>query len=278
MRFLFRPLYNMLTAGETIQSLELSINKLRSSQLYPIADYIQEYAKSIDDVNKNVKEYKKLAHVPNLEYIAIKPSSFQFQLEPLNSLIGYLIFYKKKVLIDAEDVINQSQINSITNTIILNYNVQTINVYKTYQMYRKDSLNILQNDMDYFSYLGIKLVRGAYLKQDKHTGKLFETKKDTDNAFRNALKITLGNEYNNTIHTMICTHNKDDINYMIHNYNNKPIAHASLYGFLPNDTQKIINSGIKTYKYLPYGSMDDSIPYLIRRIQENPYILKYYFV
>ena len=54
MRFLFRPLYNMLTAGETISSLEATIQKLHSAQVYPIADYIREYAKTNDEVNKNV--------------------------------------------------------------------------------------------------------------------------------------------------------------------------------------------------------------------------------
>ena len=268
----------MLTAGESISSLEATIQKLNSAQVYPIADYIREYAITSDDVNKNVEEYKKLAHARNLEYIAIKPSSFRFELEPLYSLIGYMIFYKKKILIDAEDVANQVQINYITDKIMLNYNIETINIYKTYQMYRQDSLKTLENDMNRFSHLGIKLVRGAYMKQDKHTGILFDSKAGTDKAFRAALDIALQSNHRNVIHAMICTHNKDDIYYMIKKYKNQPIVHASLYGFLPNDTQKIVKSGIPTYKYLPYGSMEDAVPYLMRRIQENPFILKYYFM
>jgi hypothetical protein len=144
-------------------------------------------------------------------------------------------------------------------------------------MYRQDSLKTLELDMEYFSHLGIKLVRGAYMKQDKHTGKLYDTKEGTDKAFRDALDLALRKNNSNIIHTMICTHNKEDIDYMIKKYTNQPIVHASLYGFLPNDTQKIVNSGIPTYKYLPYGTMDDAVPYLVRRIQENPFILKYYF-
>ena len=189
-----------------------------------------------------------------------------------------MIFYKKKILIDAEDVANQTQINYITDKIMLNYNIETINIYKTYQMYRRDSLKTLENDMNRFSHLGIKLVRGAYMTQDKHTGILFDSKAGTDKAFRAALDIALQSNRSNVIHAMVCTHNKDDIHYMIKKYKNQPIIHASLYGFLPNDTQKIVKSGIPTYKYLPYGSMEDAIPYLMRRIQENPFILKYYFM
>ena len=43
------------------------------------------------------------------------------------------------------------------------YNKEDAIIYKTYQMYRKDSLNLLQNDLNknrnYF--IGCKLVRGV---------------------------------------------------------------------------------------------------------------------
>jgi proline dehydrogenase len=55
------------------------------------------------------------------------------------------------------------------------------------------------------------------------------------------------------------------------------IYHASLYGFINNETDKLIKADIKTYKYLPYGSMDDAIPYLSRRLEENPQVIKYLF-
>ena len=45
--------------------------------------------------------------------------------------------------------------------------------------------------------------------------------------------------------------------------------------FVTNDTKEIVKSGITTYKYLPYGNFDDAIPYLTRRIYENPKILYY---
>jgi hypothetical protein len=64
------------------------------------------------------------------------------------------------------------------------------------------------------------------------------------------------------------------IDYVKKSKNNN-ISHASLYGFINNDTERIIKSGISTYKYLPYGKYDDSVPYLTRRIYENPKILFY---
>ena len=70
---------------------------------------------------------------------------------------------------------------------------------------------------------------------------------------------------------MISLYNK---NSDLYNYNT---YHASLYGFIKEDTKRIIDSGIKTFKYLPYGEIEDAIPYLTRRIYENPKVLYYYF-
>ena len=35
------------------------------------------------------------------------------------------------------------------------------------------------------------------------------------------------------------------------------------------------NDGFQTYKYIPYGSLEKAIPYLVRRVQENQQILEH---
>jgi hypothetical protein len=143
-------------------------------------------------------------------------------------------------------------------------------------MYRKDGLSKLHFDINHVNNLGIKLVRGAYYNQDFNSEKLFTSKSQTDFAFENALKLIFESEGTDSF---ICTHNYHDINKMLEyvkksNISNK-ISHASLYGFINGDTERIIKSGISTYKYLPYGNFNDSISYLKRRIYENPKILFY---
>jgi proline dehydrogenase len=141
---------------------------------------------------------------------------------------------------------------------------------------------MLLDDINNHQRLGIKLVRGAYYNEDKNTNLLYKTKKETDEAFSNAIDVIFDKK-NNKNKSFICTHNKTDINKMIdlytknrelYNYN---IYHASLYGFIERDTQRIVESGIKTFKYLPYGEMEDAVPYLLRRIYENPKVLYYFF-
>ena len=280
MKSLIRPLYNHLTAGETIVSFEATVKTLRNRSIYPIADYIKEYAQNDADVESTVKEYKTLAHVVGLEYIALKPSSFRFQVTPFQSLVHYLVQHKKKVLIDAEDVANQDAIHRLTDDCLENYNKDAVWVYKTYQMYRRDSLARLIRDLQHFPSLGVKLVRGAYMNQDKGTGMLYTQKADTDAAFRKAVQLSLQRgARGGLVHTMVCTHNPLDIRYLIDHqkHNHSAFIHASLYGFIPKDTQLLVNASIPTYKYLPYGPMEAAIPYLLRRIQENPSVLLYYF-
>lgn len=274
---IIRPIYNHLTAGENIASLQNKITTLQSQSLYPIADYIKESAKTQTDLNLVSKEYLNLAKISNLNYVAIKCSSLNFDPIKINTISRALINSGKRILIDAEEVKHSNQINNITNELIKVHNKDFINIYKTYQMYKKDQLNILSNDLSQFPFLGVKLVRGAYYNQDKHTNQLFRLKSETDESFKLAMNLVF-NITSENVRTFICTHNKENINDMIIRSNlNKTVKnkiyHASLYGFIPNETERIIKANIKAFKYLPYGEIEDAIPYLVRRLYENPKIL-----
>lgn len=278
---LIKPLFNNLTAGENINSLINKIQVLNQSNLYSIVDYIKESSNNEKEVIKSLREYIILSKMKEIKYIAIKLSTFQSDSNyKLNFLIDKMIENNKTILIDAENVDKQDKINELTNKYIEKYNIDEIKIFKTYQMYRKDSYEILKDDIKKFNNLGIKLVRGAYHNQDKHTSKLFLEKNDTDIAFDKSMDLIFNTSYNQAF---ICTHNQDNINKMIDNFNSNPrhyenkIFHASLYGFINNDTERIVKSGIKTFKYLPYGPIDDAVPYLTRRLYENPKILFYLF-
>lgn len=277
---LIKPLYNHFTAGESIKTLQSKIVQLNTQKLYPIADYIKEFSYNKDDIKKSFNEYLNLAAVKELDYIAIKLSTFNFDYDLINSLICYFLATNKKIFIDAEEVLYQNKINDMTNSYIEKHNKNDIHIYKTYQMYRKDGMKTLEDDLSNFTNLGIKLVRGAYLKTDSSTGLLFKTKKETDMSYTSGVDLIF-DKLNNSkqIKSFICTHNSYNIEQMIKLYNKElhkdKIYHASLYGFIKDDTQKIIQSEIKTYKYLPYGDIEDAVPYLTRRIYENPKILRY---
>jgi len=269
-----KPLFNKFTAGENITSLNNKVNYLAEKNISSIVDYVKEFSNNPKDITRSMSEYISISKLDSTKYIAIKLSTFNFEYSKIYPLLTLMINNNKKILIDAENCENQDKINDLTDTLIYKLNSTDINIFKTYQLYRKDGLNQLKEDINKFdNKLGIKIVRGAYYNQDVKTGKLFTNKQDTDDSFNKAMDIifTLPNE------SFICTHNKNDIDKMIKNVQQKKnIHHASLYGFINKDTERIIHNGIKTFKYLPYGNMDDALPYLTRRIYENPKILVYF--
>lgn len=273
---ILKPLFNKFTAGENINSLNNKINYLAEKNILSIVDYVKEFSNNPKDITRSISEYISISKLDSTKYIAIKLSTFNFEYSKICPLLTLMINNNKKILIDAEDSENQDKVNDLTNTLIHRLSTTEINIFKTYQLYRKDSLQQLKEDINEFdNKLGIKLVRGAYYNQDFKTGKLFNNKEDTDTSFNKAMDIvfTLPNE------SFICTHNKNDINKLINTVKENKyehIHHASLYGFINKDTDRIIQNGIKTFKYLPYGNIDDALPYLTRRIYENPKILFYF--
>jgi len=172
------------------------------------------------------------------------------------------------ILIDAENVKNQEMINEYSNYCIKNYNDI---FYKTYQMYRKDSLELLENDLiNYKKYnFGIKLVRGAYHNQDKTSGLLYLEKRSTDRDYNQAINL-LSNYHNSVI---IATHNNLSCQLSL-NYKKK-FKYAQLLGMNDELSKYLLENGNQVYKYIPYGNWIDSIPYLSRRLYENYDILKY---
>jgi proline dehydrogenase len=273
---IFRPLFSHLTAGETINSLKSKIDIFHQQNIFPIVDYIKEGSNSHQNINNCILNYIKIGNISKIDYIGIKLSSFGFLEDKIDYLVDTLVnTSQKKIMIDAEDIKNQDKINKITYKLLEKYNKNEINIYKTYQMYRKDSLCMLKYDINNINNLGVKLVRGAYYNQDYKSGLLFTDIKYTDNTYNRAMDILF---HSKNTHSFICTHNYYSINKLLNyikNNNNNNLAHASLYGFINNETKQIIKSGIPTYKYLPYGNFDDSVPYLTRRIYENPKILYY---
>lgn len=284
--FMINKLYNHFTAGESIVTLENKIQQLQSKNLLVIPDYIKEKNESSSDIDSIVSEYKSLAESNKFKYIAIKLSSFNFDYLQINNVLEHMISKNKVVLIDAEEVDVQDKINDYTNSFLAMYNKDKINIYKTYQMYRDDSFDRIKKDVTNYPFLGIKLVRGAYHSKDLVTLKLHTKKEETDRDYEKAMELIFDKVKNNNkdsmLNSFICTHNQKNISQLIETCNKLPnykdnIYHASLYGFIQNDTQKLIDAKIQTYKYLPYGLMNDSIPYLMRRLEENPKIIKYLF-
>lgn len=262
------------------RSLEKHILKLKANKTPPIIDYIREtYHPS------NVSEIKeKMFLYPN-NHFAIKLSTLGIHyndglcFELVDSIIQTAIENKCKVLIDAEEHDIQESVDLMSDHFLERYNGIETNVYKTYQMYKKGSIERLKNDLnksrDYT--LGIKLVRGAYLRKDRDKGVLCNTENETHVQYNQAISDFAN--YCDPRDKMICaTHNVRSVFIARHVMDERQIDNiefAQLMGMSDYLTNYLQHSGYKVYKYLPYGNLYESIPYLTRRLFENSHMLKY---
>ena len=117
--------------------------------------------------------------------------------------------------------------------------------------------------------LGIKLVRGAYLNQDKKYNILCDSIYETHKNYNRGLELF--NKSGKKSDRLVCaTHNEDSINLakqLIDNNDNR-ISFAHLLGMSDKQSYQL-SKNYTVYKYLPYGNLLDTLPYLIRRLYEN---------
>lgn len=236
--------------------------------IYPILDYAVE-------INENPKEFETkyteiLNRFPNNIH-AIKLSNVNFDHRIADTIVNHAIVTNNRIMIDAEEARVQERVDDIVHELIEKYDKY---VFKTYQMYRTDSIDNLVSDMEYFRCIGkqlnIKLVRGAYLHTDRYSGLLYETKHDTDEMYNHAAKVLMENEQF-VGDVVFGTHNRESFDLVKHSNNH---YHASLMGF---DEPLSWNGTIKKMVYLPFGPLHKAYPYLLRRLYENPSIFRNVF-
>ncbi len=211
------------------------------------------------------------------------------RLKQIKSQVKEICLYAKnneiKTLFDAEESWTQNTIDEIVMELMKELNIKGCWIYNTIQMYRWDRLaylkNIINESKEKKFILGIKLVRGAYLEKERKRAikrqykcPIHKTKCETDRDFDTAIKLIINNIKN--IYLFCGTHNEKSTkllaNLMLKNKiknNNKRIFFSQLYGMSDNISYALKENNFNVSKYLPYGPIIESIPYLIRRLNEN---------
>lgn len=252
---------------------------LKTFKHRPILDYVSEFTNDTTKTKQIIKD--TLIENPNI-HMAIKLSALGLNQSSGNTNMTYYnteeivncaIDNSSKILIDAETCKLQPKINKISDELMLKYNSEnSINVFKTYQMYRKDSFNCLREDINCFGKkLGVKLVRGAYWNAEYNSGELHTEKIDTDTDYEMAFRILL-NEIN-TDNFIFATHNHKNIDSIIKISREKPNI-ACLLGMNDQKIKSICDKS-NIYRYIPFGTVKESVPYLLRRLNENLDITQY---
>ena len=189
------------------------------------------------------------------------------------------------ILIDAEETWIQDPIDRLAMELMSIYNKGKVVVYNTFQLYRSDRLRFLQLSHKIAAegnfILGAKLVRGAYMEKERaraeklgYPSPIQVDKSATDADFDKA--VTYCVDHIDQIALIVASHNEaSNLNcaqlMQSKGLENKhPHIHFSqLYGMSDHITFNMASEGYKVSKYLPFGPLQDVVPYLMRRAQEN---------
>ncbi len=189
------------------------------------------------------------------------------------------------VLIDAEDSWIQDPVDALTMQMMERYNQEKVVIFNTVQLYRHDRLEFLKQShresKEKGFLLGMKIVRGAYMEKERaraaemnYPSPIQPDKESTDADYNEALRYCI--DHLAEISVIIASHNEDSNMLGARLLHDKGLAHdhphvhfSQLYGMSDHITFNLAKAGYSVSKYLPFGPINDVIPYLMRRAAEN---------
>ena len=260
------------TMNETIRAIEFAANndpvpvvsaKVTGLGRFALLESIQN---GVELTSETRKEYKSI-------------------LKRMDSICHVASEKKVGVFFDAEESWIQDTIDHLVTVMMRRYNREKVVAYNTFQLYRHDRLKFLLDSYDKAQaggyMLGAKLVRGAYMDKERERAEemgypspIQPNKQATDDAYNQAVRFCV--EHYETIASCNASHNAESARLqaeLIHEKgiqkNHPHLNFCQLYGMSDHLTFNLAEAGYNVAKYLVYGSVEDVVPYLVRRAKEN---------
>uniref|UniRef100_A0A7S1QNH5 Proline dehydrogenase n=1 Tax=Alexandrium catenella TaxID=2925 RepID=A0A7S1QNH5_ALECA len=179
-------------------------------------------------------------------------------------------------------------------------------VFQTYQTYLKGMHGSVLRDLERSRregwYFGAKVVRGAYMVSEREKARergyespVCDTYEDTEANFHATIDSILSH---NSVgagtsdsssapsgpgtlaegELLVASHSRGSIEFTLQRMqelekDRSRVHFGQLLGMADHLTFTLGVNGYKAYKYVPYGPIDEVVPYLIRRTQENSTLL-----
>ncbi|XP_032617709.1 hydroxyproline dehydrogenase isoform X2 [Hylobates moloch] len=136
---------------------------------------------------------------------------------------------------------------------------------------------------------GVKLVRGAYLDKERAVAQLHGMKdptqpdyEATSQSYSRCLELMLTHvaHHGPMCHLMVASHNEESVRQATKRMwelgipLDGTVCFGQLLGMCDHVSLALGQAGYVVYKSIPYGSLEEVIPYLIRRAQENRSVLQ----
>lgn len=305
-------IFKQFCGGENIEDCSKAIKSLGDYHIGTILDYSVEGKEAEEEFDKTAKEtldtIKRAAHDVNIPFCVFKVTGLaRFSLLEKVTAAGTLTSAEESewakvknrvhlickhaaesgvpIFIDAEETWIQGAIDDLANEMMKQFNTKKAIVYNTVQLYRKDRLNFIKIShglaKQHHYFLGLKLVRGAYMEKERERAALMtypdpiqNSKQDSDEDYNAALDYCVQNI--NEIAICAGTHNEKSSLHLVNLMEKNNIQHADkriyfsqLLGMSDHISYNLAQRGYNVAKYVPYGPVRDVLPYLIRRAEEN---------
>lgn len=244
-----------------------------------------------------------LLMVPNLETGHLEPLLNKFtaeeerqmkrMLQRVDVLAKHAVENGVRLMVDAEQTYFQPAISRLTLEMQRIFNREKPIIFNTYQCYLKEAYDNVTVDVELSRregwYFGAKLVRGAYMYQERDRAKeigyedpINPDYESTNRMYHKCLEYVLEEiEHSRKANIMVATHNEDTVKFTLEKMNEMGLSptenkvyFGQLLGMCDQISFPLGQAGFPVYKYVPYGPVNEVIPYLSRRAQENRGFMK----
>lgn len=216
-------------------------------------------------------------------------SKWQRIQDRVDAICKFAHSLEQPVFIDAEESWIQNAIDLLADTMMEKYNREKPIVFNTIQLYRHDRLEFLKSShrkaKEKGYLLAVKLVRGAYMEKERsraeemnYPSPIQPDKQATDRDYDLAIDYCLENIKD--IAFVAGTHNEKSVQMLAQKMEERKIRHdhphvffSQLYGMSDNLSYVLADNKYNVSKYVPYGPVEDAVPYLIRRAKENTSVM-----
>lgn len=206
-------------------------------------------------------------------------------MERIDRICAAAARHQTRLFIDAEETWIQTAIDQWTFDMMCKYNQTHCIVYNTVQMYRHDRLAYLRTELERAKNAGIKygvkLVRGAYMEKERaraqamgYPSPIQPDKASTDKDYDAALDFLVANRA--VFSVCAGTHNENSSMYLATLLHKEQVApndpkfyFAQLLGMSDHISYNLSDAGYQVAKYVPFGPVQEVLPYLLRRADEN---------
>ncbi|KAL7371848.1 hypothetical protein ABVT39_006087 [Epinephelus coioides] len=201
---------------------------------------------------------------------------------------------KVRVLVDAEYTYMNPALSLVTMAMMKKFNKDGAWIWNTYQCYLKESRSLLLEALHLSNKegfcLGVKLVRGAYMDKERKLAEkegrvdpIHKCWEDTNDSYNGLLNVMLEeiSKKPERFRIIVATHNEESVRRAAERMrelgidnDGGSVCFGQLLGMCDHVSLTLAKEGYAVYKSVPYGSVDDTLPYLVRRAQENRTVLE----